>query len=181
MLFEKIASLTLTEIARLVSPDLSLNGSECELEFYYYKADVNITSLGVYAISAQSTQRLWLTNDASNENQWKKAVIRINRSTNKFNIIFEGVLLVPNENTQLAIDDISFLNCQAHASSTTASTIKTETSTISSNCPVNVCNNGGSCIYSQQAGVCTCKCVCNSQYTGTYCENAKNKEKKCKN
>ena len=178
MFFDRIGSLTLTEIARMVSPSLSQSGLYCEIEFYYFKSDEDITSLTAYIISGDTTQRIWSASDSTIDDGWRRAVFQINRRISKFNILFEGILsgvLGPNEKTELAIDDISFKNCQSQISSTV------KTSTLSNSCPTNVCNNGGSCAYSlDESGLCICNCLCISSFVGIYCENVKHKDKKCK-
>jgi hypothetical protein len=180
MLVDKIGPLT--ETARLVSPSLSQSGLFCEIEFYYFKSDEDLTLLAVYIISGDTTQRICSTSDSTIDDGWKKISVGINRRISKFNILFEGILIgvvEPNFKTELAIDDVSLKNCQKQTIQISSTS---KTSTFSAVCPTNVCNNGGSCNYSlDKFGECICDCICLSTFVGSFCENVKQTDKKCNN
>ena len=106
---------TFSGIARLVSPFFSQSGIQCEMEFYYYKLDSNFVSLGVYIVNDEDyADRLWFTSGSSNNNSWTRTAVGIYRKPNGFKIYFEGVQLQPGL-SRLAIDDVSFKNCQTQS------------------------------------------------------------------
>ena len=192
-------------VARIVSPSFSQSGIQCEIEFYFYKSDSNVASLSLYILNDDfsTPERLWLTTVTSSNSAWTKTVIGINRRTNGFKIYFEGIQIVSQFNTQLAIDDVNFKNCQTlstttlstSTSSTSSSQMPVTTATESTNvptqstltttkpsaCPNNDCQNGGSCTYIQEFNFCKCQCNCLEGFSGDKCEVRIESKKKCKN
>ena len=103
-------------IARLFSPPFGQSGVQCEIEFYYYKSDSNVASFAVYIVNEDSNaEKLWLTTGTSSNSGWTKTAIGIYRRTNGFKIYFEGIQIVSQGYTQLAIDDVNFKSCQTQS------------------------------------------------------------------
>jgi hypothetical protein len=211
LLFFGSAPGSFSGVARFVSPSLSQSGVQCEIEFYFYKSDSNVASLGLYILNDDfsTSERLWLTTGTSSNSAWTKTVIGINRRANRFKIYFEGIQMVSQFNTQLAIDDVDFKNCQSLSTtniittstttlstSSSASSIQTPVTTTTtitnvptqstltttlSACPNNDCQNGGSCTYVQESNLCKCQCKCLEGFSGDKCEVRIESKKKCKN
>lgn len=98
-----------------MSPFYSQSGTQCEMEFYFYKSDTNVASFGIYIVEDNNIDRLWLTTGTSNNKGWTRTSVGIYRRSNGFKIYFEGIQIVSQGYTQLAIDDVKFKNCQTQS------------------------------------------------------------------
>lgn len=113
---------SLTGLTRLYSPSFGPTGSSCELEFYYYKDDSSSILFSVFLQESDGDlQRLWKTEINSDNNFWTRVHLGLHNNNQKLRVYFEasGIKdLGDDYRPLLAIDDISFKNCERYYNST---------------------------------------------------------------
>ncbi|XP_074657985.1 uncharacterized protein LOC141910975 [Tubulanus polymorphus] len=101
------------QAATLQSPRLSINASNCTLEFYYHMYGRNMGSLEVVAVfqSLNGYRRISLFKKTGNQGDaWKHASARIS-STN--NVMIQFIATRGRSYTSdIALDDLSFIGCR---------------------------------------------------------------------
>ncbi|XP_077864144.1 MAM and LDL-receptor class A domain-containing protein 1-like [Saccoglossus kowalevskii] len=96
--------------ARLRSRLLMETGSHCEISFWYHMFGENIGRLDVYMLKSGISSRYWHL-PGNQGDEWKHGIVALGRINTPFEIMFSsyrgfGVY------GDIAIDDVSFLNCE---------------------------------------------------------------------
>ncbi|XP_013804776.1 MAM and LDL-receptor class A domain-containing protein 1 [Apteryx mantelli] len=79
----------------------------CQIKFYYWIGQMNATLIvGLQKHSEDTIKNIW-QDSAEQQNQWKANMITID-STEKFEVIFWGMVETQRQDETIAIDDISF-------------------------------------------------------------------------
>ncbi|XP_043921445.1 MAM and LDL-receptor class A domain-containing protein 1 [Protopterus annectens] len=143
--------------AMLISPTLKAtvltNDRNCTFRFYYHMYGKHVNKLIVYKRVTSNTmgQEIW-HKEGSQVNMWLRQTISITSSV-PFQILLEGYV-GDNINGDIAIDDLSFIDCSLYYGElpTIIPTTPSETSTLETlpphNCTGNefVCRTSGGCI-----------------------------------
>ena len=101
--------------AALVSPEYLKSGSACRMQFAYHFYGSNIGDMDVYFVTNGDGKihNLWSTT-GNQGNVWHMRTVFIGPQTD-FNIYFSATHYVGNQD-DMALDDISFLDCDSSKS-----------------------------------------------------------------
>lgn len=175
---------------------LKSSKENCKVRLWYWFSDSNYATINIYTRLANSQQKLIIKSISDANTNWYRLDVNVPPIGSNFQLLIEGVL-GPSRDGFLAIDDISFTpecsidNTVILQTTTTTtritttpgtgtnptiiSTPKTTTTTKPIGyCPLNYCQNGGTCKVFNSSPF----CYCNTQFTGSVCETEITIEKK---
>ncbi|KAA0719308.1 LDL-receptor class A domain-containing protein 1 Skeletal organic matrix MAM and [Triplophysa tibetana] len=95
--------------AALQSPAMKDASNECLFEFYYHMFGEGIGDLKVFLQEGQRRTPLWWMS-GNHGDEWHRAELGVGRTHQVFTLLFEATRTY-SELGDIAIDDISFLNC----------------------------------------------------------------------